>query len=250
MNTASRVTTIVTAIGGLFAIYYTLLSTGVFAGFETDIFGSSVAQAAFMSLVVMVAVAITFETVFVLKKPRDVLQNLQSGLAKYTGASEREVGRFFGDVAGAAQTGAFEAVSKIPVGERFKNIASSLVQNVPTAVQVNQIAMKGKTGKHGKRDVFAVTVNDTRYPTPAELIAKLRATFASLPLHPAQVNQVAAGTIITEQEDLEVIPPIPTSVEDSITMPEYAKQRNRRSLFFLLACGIGCLVIWILSIYF
>jgi len=250
MNTASRITTIVSGIGGFFAVYFTLLSTGVFTGFETDIFGANVTQTVFMCLVIIVAVAIAFETVVVLKQPKDLLQNLQSGLAKYTGTSEKEVGRFFGDVAGAAQTAAFEAVSKIPVGERFKNLASSLVQNVPTTVQVNQVATKGKRGKPGKRDVFAVTVNDTRYPTPAELIAKLRATFALLPLHPAQVNQVAAGTIITEQEDLEFIPPIPASVEDSNAMSEYAKQRNRRSLLFILACGIGCLVIWILSIYF
>ncbi len=255
MSTASRITTIVSVIGGLFAIYYTLLSMGVFSGFEVRLGNSNVAQMVFMSLVIMLTVAITYEVVFVLKKPKDLLQNLQSGLAKYTGSSEQEVGRFFGDVAGKVKGAASSAVSELPLPDFFKNAASSLVEQIPTTIKVNQLAAGGaQRGRKRKRTVFKIRIDDTKFPTPIELLAKLRATFASLPLEPSQVvrvNQVSTGPVLEGQVDeIEIFSPEEASAEDSTPVTEYVKQRNRRSLYFAIGCGIACIVAWILSIYF
>ncbi len=255
MSTASRVTAIVSVIGGLFAIYYTLISMGVFSGFETEIGNSNVAQMVFMCLVIMMAVAITYETVFILKKPKDLLSNLQTGLAKYTGSSEQEVGRFFGDVVTKAKGAASGAVSKLAIPDLFKDAASGLIEQIPTTVKVNQIiTKKGRRGEKKKRKVFEVQVDSVKYPTPAQLLAKLRATFASLPLEPAQVvkvNQVSSGTILVGEEDEIVIYPVEAaSADDSTPVTEYVKQRNRRSLYFVIGCAIACLLFWILSIYF
>ena len=255
MNNTSRVVSIVSSIGGLFAIYFTMFTMGVFAGFETKFGYTNVAQLVFMSLIVILAVAITFEVMVVLKHPKDLLQNLQSGIAKYTGATEHEVGRFFGDVAGKAQAIAFDAVSNIPGAARFTKVATNLIHHVPATVKVNQIGTtQTKKGKKGKQDVFEVQVDEVRYPAPAQLLARLRATFASLPLKPAQVvlvNQVSAGTVIDGQVDeIEIVLPEPASPADSTPMSEYVKQRNRRSWYFLLGCAIAFIVIWVSSIYF
>src|SRR4030042_1772725 len=56
MGSGPRIAAVVTVLGGVFALYYTMLSMGVFGGFETEIGNSNVAQLAFMCLVVMVAV--------------------------------------------------------------------------------------------------------------------------------------------------------------------------------------------------
>jgi len=255
VNNTSRVVSIVSSIGGLFAIYFTMFSMGVFSGFETKFGYTNVAQLVFMSLVVILAVAIAFEVMVVLKKPRDLIQNLQSGIAKYTGATEHEVGRLFGDVAGKAQAAAFDAVNKLPGAARFTKVATNLIHHVPVTAKINQIAtQKTKKGKYAKQNAFEVQVDEVQYPAPAELLARLRATFASLPLKPAQVvlvNQVSAGTVIDEQGgEIEIVLPEPASPADSTPMAEYVPQRNRRSWYFVLGCAIAFGVIWGLSIYF
>lgn len=259
MSDTSRIAVIVTTIGGMIGIFYTMLSMGVFEGFEVRIGNSNVAQMVFMSLIVMLAMAITFETVFVMKRPKDLLSNLQSGLAQYTGSSEAEVNKFFGDMATKVKGTAASAVSKLGLPDVFKSAASSLVEQVPTKVTVNQVATgNAKKRKKGRRDVFEVEATQTKYPTPAELLAKLRATFASLPLEPAQVaevdrarvNQVRRSILEVAADDVEVLPAEPASASDSVPVTEYTKKRNRRTLYFIIAVGAGCLACYLLSLYF
>ncbi|HMF31861.1 MAG TPA: hypothetical protein VKK79_10620, partial [Candidatus Lokiarchaeia archaeon] len=139
------------------------------------------------------------------------LQNLQSGLAQATGASEAEVGRF------------------------MEGAASQLMAKSPVKLPAK---------------VMQVTVGDMQFPSTADLITRLRSNFGviprDLPLGKVlQVTSSAPSDMITG-----IIPPQSASSSDGISVSEYTKQRNRRTLYFTLAVVIGCVVLYVLSLFF